>query len=82
MNKRHRRLVELIIQERKSRAIRQQGLAKLLRQQQSWVSRLETGQRRIDVVDFLNLADAIGFDPTKVLREVRAVADGPTRRRA
>jgi HTH-type transcriptional regulator/antitoxin HipB len=82
MTKRHKRLVELIIQERKARAIRQQSLAKLLRQRdQSWVSRMENGQRRIDVIEFLNLADAIGFDPSKVLKEVRAVADGPSRRR-
>jgi len=75
--KRHRRLVELLVAERKARKIRQQRLARRLRRHQSWVARLESGQRRIDVVEYLELADAIGFDPVRVLRKVRAVARGP-----
>jgi len=30
---------------------------------QSFVARVESGERRIDVVEFLNIAKAIGFDP-------------------
>jgi hypothetical protein len=33
---------------------------------------LESGQRRIDVVEFLNIADVIGFDPRRVINRLRA----------
>jgi hypothetical protein len=29
-------------------------------------------KRRIDVVEFLALAEAIGFDPTNILRQIQA----------
>jgi hypothetical protein len=74
-DKRHQRLVELLVMERKSRKIRQHDLARKLRRHQSWVARLEGGQRRIDVVEFLELADVIGFNPAKMLKQVRAVAE-------
>jgi HTH-type transcriptional regulator/antitoxin HipB len=83
---RQQRLVELIIDERKARKIRQQGLARQLQQHQSWVSRLEGGKRRIDVLEFLALAEAIGFDPGVALRKIQtaenrnasSVAEVPT----
>jgi hypothetical protein len=31
---------------------------------------LEGGERRIDVVEFIQLADAIGFDPAAAIRVV------------
>lgn len=81
MTKRHRRLVELLIAERKARRLPQTNLARRLRRHQSWVARLESGQRRIGVDEFLMLAEAIGFDPTKALREIQAVGPGRTPRR-
>jgi hypothetical protein len=60
--------------------LRQQALAKKLRCHQSWVARVESGQRRIDVIEFLTLAEAIGFSPNKVLRAVQSV-DAPRRRK-
>ena len=71
MRKRHKRLVKLLVDERKARKMRQQGLARRLNQHQSWVSRLESGARRIDVLEFLDLADAIGFDPAVALRKIQ-----------
>ena len=37
------------------------------------MARLESGERRIDVVEFLLLAEAIGFDPVKMLKEIMEV---------
>ena len=71
MSKRQERLVEFIVSERKRRKIQQQKLARRLKQHQSWVSRLESGQRRIDVCEFLDLAKAIGFNPYMALRKIQ-----------
>jgi len=47
-------------------------MARRLRCQQSLVARLESGQRRIDVVEFIVLSRAIGFDPYLLLAIVAA----------
>jgi transcriptional regulator with XRE-family HTH domain len=68
---RQKQLVGLLIEERKRRGIRQQDLARRLHQHQSFVSRLESGARRIDVFEFLNLAQAIGFNPNNALKRIQ-----------
>jgi HTH-type transcriptional regulator/antitoxin HipB len=68
------RLARLLVEERKRRKIRQQKLARRLKQHQSWVSRLESGTRRIDVIEFLDLAEAISFDPSVALKKIRDAA--------
>jgi transcriptional regulator with XRE-family HTH domain len=73
MRKRQKRLVKLLVDERKAAKLGQQGLARRLRQHQSWVSRLESGERRVDVLEFLDLADAIGFDAVVALRKIAEV---------
>jgi HTH-type transcriptional regulator/antitoxin HipB len=73
-------LIELLVAARKTRGLRQAGLAYALRNPQSWVSVIERGQRRIDVVEYLDLAEAIGFDPLTMLAEVQAIPpDKPPR---
>jgi transcriptional regulator with XRE-family HTH domain len=63
-------LVEQLVAERKRAGLTQQGLAKALREHQSWVSRLESGDRRIDIEEFIMLGKIIGFNPISVLRKV------------
>ena len=78
--KRHKRLIELLIAERKSHGLRQEELAQVLRKQQAWISRIESGERRVDVVEFLDLAEAIGFDPFIALAAIRQIErDRPLR---
>ncbi len=67
---RHKALVALLIEARLKRGLRQEDVAKALGEHQSWVARLESGQRRIDVVEFLVLADILKFDAAKVLTKV------------
>ncbi len=61
-SKRHKQLIELVIAERKRAGIRQVQLAKKLKKSQTWIARLESGERRLDVIELLDLAEAIGFD--------------------
>jgi len=39
---------------------------------QSFIAAIESGQRRIDVIEFLALAEAIGFGASRGIREVAA----------
>jgi len=37
---------------------------------QSAIARIERGQRRVDVIEFVQLAMVIGFDPVRVLSHI------------
>lgn len=65
---RHRALIEFVVRERKAAGLTQVQVAKKLRRYQSYVTLLETGQRRLDVVEFIEIADAIGFDPLTAIK--------------
>lgn len=41
----------------------QAELAEAIHEYQSWVARLESGQRRVDVIEFEKLAEILNFDP-------------------
>jgi transcriptional regulator with XRE-family HTH domain len=45
-------------------------LAQRLGEYQSFVARLESGQRRVDVVEFIALSEILGFDPAKFIRHL------------
>ena len=68
--KRHQQLVEILVTQRKKAGITQVDLADQLGVSQTWIVRLEGGGRRIDVVEFMALAEAIGFSPVKIIREL------------
>jgi transcriptional regulator with XRE-family HTH domain len=38
---------------------------------QSFVSKYERGERRLDVVEFLDVAKALGVEPCKILKELQ-----------
>lgn len=55
---------------REARGITQQELAKRLRKPQSYVSKAEMGERRLDVVEFLHFMRAIEGEPLALLRDI------------
>ncbi len=71
---RHVRLVQLIVDKRKEAGLSQADLAEAIDRYQSVVAAIESGGRRIDVIEFLDLAETIGFDPHEILREVGKIA--------
>lgn len=66
--KRHEMLVGLLREKREAAGLTQSELAAKLGVYQSFVARLESGQRRVDVVEFLDLARILEFDPLRVLQ--------------
>lgn len=61
---------QLLKEERRNAGLTQAALAKKLRRPQSYVSKYERGDRRIDVIEFLEIAGAIKFDPNEFLRKL------------
>ncbi len=70
---RQRALVAFLTAKREAVGITQTELAERLGEYQSFVARLESGQRRVDVVELLTLADILGFDAAEALSHLRKV---------
>ena len=64
----HRRFRELLIEARKGADLTQAELSRRLKRPQSFVSKYERGERRLDVVEFGDVAKALGVDPLRLLR--------------
>lgn len=66
--KEHRRLANLLREVRKERDIRQVDLAKALKRPQSFVSKMEAGQRRVDLVELNEVCRALGIKLSTLVR--------------
>lgn len=67
---RYERLRKLLVGARKTAGMTQAELARKLGRPQSYVSKYERGERRLDVIEFLDVAAAIETDPVELLRQV------------
>ncbi|WP_226783301.1 helix-turn-helix domain-containing protein [Oceaniglobus trochenteri] len=71
----HAALCEALINARKAAGLTQAGMAARLRCHQSLVARIESGERRIDVIELVVLARAIGVSPSVILEQVAGVTE-------
>jgi transcriptional regulator with XRE-family HTH domain len=63
-----------LVEARGKAGLTQGELAARLDRTQSFVSKYERGERRLDVVEFLEIARAIGLDPFQVIRDLNRPA--------
>ena len=68
------RLIELMIAARKDAGVRQTDLAARLEEPQSYVSKVENRERRIDVAEYIAWMQALGVDPVMTLADILAAA--------
>jgi transcriptional regulator with XRE-family HTH domain len=61
---------EILVEARKSRGYTQVELAKLLEKPQSFVSKYESGERRIDIVEFVAICRHLKLNPDLVFKSV------------
>lgn len=66
---RHRALIAFLTAKRHAAGMSQTDLAKALGEYQSFVARMESGQRRVDVVEYENLARILKFDVHEFFNE-------------
>ncbi|MYM54819.1 MULTISPECIES: helix-turn-helix domain-containing protein [Thalassovita] len=69
-DKRHDALVAYIKTCRLAAGLNQAEVAQRLGVYQSHVARIESGQRRIDVIELIRLGEALGFDPAEAVRNL------------
>ena len=68
--RRHKRFRRLLADARRSAGLTQVALAAKLGRPQSFVSKFEQGERRLDVIEFLDVARALKIDPLRILADV------------
>lgn len=67
---RHVRLIDLIVEQRNRVGLSQAELAAKLGRYQSVVSQIESGGRRVDLVELLDIAEIIGLDVHAVVDDL------------
>ncbi|MFK4488496.1 transcriptional regulator with XRE-family HTH domain [Bradyrhizobium sp. USDA 336] len=72
---RHEALRLFLIEKRKKAGLTQTEVAAKLKRYQSFVASVETGQRKLDVVQLIAFAEAIGFDPRDAIKRMMATKD-------
>lgn len=70
-------LRRMLIASRQEAGQTQSQLGRLLDKPQSYVSKFETGERRLDIVEFMAVCRALQRDPFEFLREL--YGDGKAR---
>ena len=60
---------KLLVEVRKAAGLTQAELSRRLKKPQSFVSKYERGERRLDVVEFGEVAKALSVDPVKLLEK-------------
>jgi transcriptional regulator with XRE-family HTH domain len=75
----YKALVERLIKARLAAKLTQQAVADRLGKPQSYVAKVEGFERRLDVIEYLTMAAALGLDPIPAIkaawREVRASSE-------
>ncbi len=66
----YKKFLECIVAVRKESGFTQQQLAELLGKPQSYVSKYERGERRLDVVEFLALCKALSVSPMSIIERL------------
>jgi transcriptional regulator with XRE-family HTH domain len=65
-----RALISALREARESAGLTQKEVAKKLRRPQSFVSAYESGDRKIDVLEFVRITRAVGMEPSELLRQL------------
>lgn len=73
----YRALIVAVIDVRKEKQLSQRELARRLGKPPSFVNKIELLERRLDILEFIAIAEAMGDSPGELLDRVRgSVKDG------
>lgn len=65
--------LKMMVDARQLAGLTQQQLADVLRKPQSYVSKYERGERRLDVIEFLEISSALKMDASGVIATLKGV---------
>jgi ribosome-binding protein aMBF1 (putative translation factor) len=73
--------LQLLAQTRQELGVTQVELAQLLRRPQSFVSKYESGERRLDIFEFMDVCAALGVSPGSLIERMSSEAANGSRRK-
>ena len=68
-------LIDRLLAERQKAGITQKELALRLNKPQSHISKCENGERRLDVVELIQIAGALNIDLIPLIRQIQDAVD-------
>jgi transcriptional regulator with XRE-family HTH domain len=68
--KRYQTFLSLLVSARHEQGLSQRDLASKLNRVHSFVAKYEQGERRLDVIEFLDIATALEIDPHEILNQL------------
>lgn len=66
----YRRLCRLLKEAREEAGVTQVALAKRLRKYQSYVAKYESGERRLDVIEFIRICTSLRLPPERIIHSL------------
>jgi len=72
------KLRKLLRDLREKRALTQADVAARLDKPQSFVAKYEGGERRLSIIEFIDVAHALDVEPVAAVRQLLGVLDGDT----
>lgn len=66
----HRCFIEALRDARKSAGLTQIQLSERLGKNQSYISNIERGQRRLDVIEFIRVSEALSQEPSRLFDDL------------
>ena len=63
-------LIELLVSARQHAGLTQRDLAETLKRPHSFIGRIEAGERRVDVIAFIEIARVLGADAHAILERL------------
>ena len=68
--KEYKRFRHILVEARKAAGLTQTQLSEKLSRPQSYVSKYERGERRLDMIEFLEVIKALGADPHAIFKSI------------
>ena len=66
------RFCRLLVKFRKKAGVSQEVVAEKLNRRQAYISKCERGTRRMNFIEFIEMAEAVGYDPCTFIKEFRS----------
>jgi transcriptional regulator with XRE-family HTH domain len=68
---RYQTFISLLVSARQKQGLSQRELATKLNKVHSYVAKYEQGERRLDVIEFLDIATVLKIDPCGIIKKLR-----------
>lgn len=71
-SEKQRKLAEIIHRQRKASGLTQTDVAERLGRHQPFIANIENGERRVDIIELIEIAEIIGLDVEDTIQQLRS----------